>query len=155
MGRRLRTHLDLMKPDISSRVIHNQSRQKANHDNSIKERSLHVSQPVFVRNFSSTGSPWLPGTITQKRGALTFSVHLDDGRIVKRHLDHVRLRTTSPPPGSNIGENEYMLLPSPPSTIPGQPVDISVSNNSHEPTLIRRSARVRHPPDRLMQFRNS
>ena len=56
MGRRPRTHLDLMKPDITTRVIHNHMRQKANHDNSSKKRDLGANQPVFVYNFSSLGS---------------------------------------------------------------------------------------------------
>ena len=40
MGRRLKTHLDLMRPDVSARVRARQESQKTHHDRHTRERLL-------------------------------------------------------------------------------------------------------------------
>ena len=42
-----------------------------------------------MRDFP-TGKKWLPGTVTQVRGPLLFLVTLDDGRVLRRHINHIR-----------------------------------------------------------------
>ena len=50
---------------------------------------------MFVKNF--TASPkWLPGCISTVCFFLSFDVELEDDRIVKRHIDHVRNRVSVP-----------------------------------------------------------
>ena len=44
----------------------------------------------MVKNFSSFGPNWIPGTIAQKRGPLTYLVEVSDGRFWKRHVDHIK-----------------------------------------------------------------
>ena len=34
---------------------------------------------------------WLAGMVTDKHGPLTYLITLDDGHILRRHLDHIRL----------------------------------------------------------------
>ena len=51
---------------------------KAHHDLHAKARVLDVGQPVMVRNFIE-GPKWLPGTISQQHGPVTFEVKLEDG----------------------------------------------------------------------------
>jgi hypothetical protein len=46
---------------------------------------------VYVKNFA-IGSPWLPGVIHRQTGPVSFVVELCDGRQVRRHQDHLRVR---------------------------------------------------------------
>ena len=50
MGRKLRSHLDLLQPDMSSHVMIKQAAQKSGFDKSSKERTLKIGDPVYVRN---------------------------------------------------------------------------------------------------------
>ena len=48
-----------------------------------------MAPPVMAHNF---GSPkWLPGTISQQCGPVTFEVKLEDGRLWKCHTDQLKL----------------------------------------------------------------
>lgn len=47
-----------------------------------------------VRNFA-TGDNWLPGSIVESLGPLSFRVKLVDGRLVRRHIDHILFRLGS------------------------------------------------------------
>ena len=72
-----------------------------------------------MKNFAA-GPVWLPGTIQEVRGPVTFQVALDDGRVVRRHVDHVRLRTDSeiePPESTLPADRADDPLPSPVVTI--------------------------------------
>ena len=73
LGRRPRSHLDQLHPDLSNSVRQSQERQKTSHDQRVKFRSLKVGDSVLVRNFSG-GPVWLPGSITGLRGPLTYDV---------------------------------------------------------------------------------
>ena len=67
MGRPLRTHLDLLKPDITARVQRSQDAQKQCHDRrGIKNRSLAEGDSVFIQNFG-TGPKWIAGTVTSRQ----------------------------------------------------------------------------------------
>ena len=52
-GRRLHSHLHLLKPDfaLASRVSQRQQAQKARHDRHTQNRSIKVGDSVLVRNF--------------------------------------------------------------------------------------------------------
>jgi len=43
---------------------------------------------------------WLPGIISDISGPLTYVVTLEDGRVIRRHVDHLlrREKTNSSPP---------------------------------------------------------
>ena len=145
LGRRLRTHLDLMRPSVASRVARAQDRQKADHDRSSRDRKFEPGSLVFVKNFTA-GPNWLPGCIRSLRGPLSFEVELDDGRVVKRHVDHVRSRRRAPSMDEpSNGDMDDVPLPWPPEST--EPVDASSSESSHS-TTPRRSTRTRGPPDR-------
>lgn len=60
MGRRLTTHLDLMRPNISNRVKKAQERQKQQHDRTSQDRTFTSGDKVFVKNFRE-GPNWLTG----------------------------------------------------------------------------------------------
>ena len=95
MGNRLRSHLDLLQPQVGMRVRRNQDRQKESHDQHGKERDLSSGERVYAENFGK-GARWLPGILKEANGPVSFTVELEDGRIIRRHSDHLRSRTDIP-----------------------------------------------------------
>ena len=53
LGRKPRCHIDLLHPDIATRVENKQIAQKTSHDGKLKARAFEVSDPVYVKNFQS------------------------------------------------------------------------------------------------------
>ena len=68
LGRRPHSLLTLMQPNTSTRVQNQQLRQKNSHDANVKERHFAIDDPVFIKNFATSGQKWLPGIITEVRG---------------------------------------------------------------------------------------
>ena len=104
MGRRPRSRLDLMHPDLAQKILLKLQRQKQDHDKTCRERTFKVGQHVFVRNFSKR-CKWLPGTILERTGPVSFCCELTDGTVVRRHQDQMRNRITT----GKVGE----LAPAP------------------------------------------
>ena len=181
MGRRLKSKLDLLRPDIKATVMRKQEKQKEGHDQHAQERQLKPGNNVYVRNFSSNSSQkWLPGVIMTQRGPLSYVVELTDGRVFRRHQDHVRLRHD---PGSEIiSTSEFPLVSQPTvgvspeerslgevSAPPGEEGQLTMDPQTPPvtpspeppktptpavpataPEMVRRSQRARKPPDRLI-----
>ncbi|XP_069118808.1 uncharacterized protein [Argopecten irradians] len=93
MGRRIRTKLDRVRPDLKLKVTERQSKQKLYHDKS-KDRTsrLQPGDKVYVKNFAK-GPKWLPGKIEAKTGPVSYTVTINEGHTIRRHIDHVRKRT--------------------------------------------------------------
>lgn len=103
LGRRLRTRMDLLRPNAADRVEKKQQQQKAQHDRRAKPRVFSVGDAVFMRN-SGAGCRWLPGQIVEKTRPVSFRVLLEDGRGKRCHQDQLRSRVvdergTDSPPG--------------------------------------------------------
>ena len=122
MGRRLRSHLDLLHPNLSQRVQRRQRCQKEQHDQHARERSIEIGDRVYSRNFS--GKPvWLSGVVTERSGPVSYCVKLDDNNcVIRRHQDHIRRKTdrddVSNPPDIEqraVGDpaHPFDLLPAP------------------------------------------
>ena len=88
MNRQPKNRLALARPSIEKRVQSKQEEQKRGHDKRTKQRTFNVGDAVYARNFAR-GSKWLPGQIVAKRGPLSFTIKLNDGRMWNRHIDHV------------------------------------------------------------------
>ena len=54
-----------------------------------KSRDFEVQQKVMVRNLRS-GPKWIPGVIVQKLGSVTYTVQVDGGERLKKHVDQIR-----------------------------------------------------------------
>jgi len=151
MGRRLRSRLDLLHPDVSVRVRQRQSYQKERHDEHCRQRELSEGQAVWVRN-PGTGRQWFPGTISQVlHPQQRFRVSLEDGRVVDRHIDHVRRRVVL----SGENQPEPLMDPVVPDLdlsedSPGLTLDPPAGNVGAPPPELRRSVRDRRPPERFM-----
>ena len=138
MGRRPRSCLDLILPDISRRVQSKQQTQKVNHDRRGQQRTLNVGDTVNIRNFA-TGDRWLPRSIVEASGPLSFCIQLEDGCLVRRHIDHIISRPghsqVSPPDDwmdpphiseSNVTEQASSAIVTPQSPLPQRSKRISV-----------------------------
>ena len=93
LKRRRKTLFDLLHPNISDRVRLKQRAQKTYHDNHCRLRTFGEGQRVYIRNFGA-GPAWIPATVTTLTGPLSVECLLDDGRVAKRHFDHVKSRIT-------------------------------------------------------------
>ena len=148
MGRRLRSQLDLVRPNVRARVETKQQAQKKNHDKRTKQRELKVADHVYVRDFPG-GKTWLPGSIVSCRGPLSFIVRLRDGRCIRRHIDHICLRTVEMSTSrSTLGDwtDDLVQVPSTSVCTPS-----TTTNGDHQNVEInlRRSTRNRRAPDRF------
>ena len=63
------------------------------HDMHAHSRMFSVGELVYARNFRP-GEAWLPGCIMETKGPVSFLVKLQDGRVLKRHVDHLRKRSS-------------------------------------------------------------
>ena len=99
LGRRPRSLLNVVRPDLSKTVRQHQESQKHSHDDHAKVRSFKVGDSVFVRNFSPQHPhpKWLFGQIRDISGPVSYTVELHDQRVVRRHIDHIRRRTSTEP----------------------------------------------------------
>lgn len=89
LGRKLRTRLSLLKPDINKKVQQEQQKQKIAHDKTNSVRELAVNQPCRVRNTQNgKEEKWIPGRVVRSLGPLTYLVRVGTKtRYV--HIDHL------------------------------------------------------------------
>ena len=92
MGRRLRSTLDLAKPDLENRVVTKQDQQKYQHDRHARQRVIQVGDAVFAKNLSP-GPTWVPATVIAQTGPVSFKVEVENSKTVWRHhQDQLRKR---------------------------------------------------------------
>nr|XP_046478620.1 uncharacterized protein K02A2.6-like [Neodiprion pinetum] len=104
LGRQIRTKFDLMRPDVKKhqeQAVHRQER------NARGGRTTQFSrgERVWAKNFSRNEPPWTEATTEQRLGPVTYTVKLDSGGVVKRHVDQLvrggALMTSSKPEAAN------------------------------------------------------
>ena len=140
-GRRLRTHLDSLKPN-------NISPRRSIVVKSIK--SIGVGDLVYARNYA-TGPKWLPGRIVESSGNVLFTVVLMDGRQVRKHTDQLIRRyvdSTVQTDGEQLDYDDTSVSPNEdptytaptvdiPHDTPELPVDTNTTSRSASHTLSR------------------
>lgn len=87
-NRKLSTVLDRVHPSMRKKVQGNQMKMKEHHDKTSRSREMQVGEVVRAKNFAS-GPKWLNGIISQKTGPVSYEVKLEDGRVIRRHVDHL------------------------------------------------------------------
>ena len=90
MGRKLRSALDLAKPDLKGTVVRQQERFCQNRKGQL--RQFVEGEEVYVRNFGKGDEKWLSGKIVRVTGPLSYEIELLDKGVVKQHVDHMRRR---------------------------------------------------------------
>ena len=152
LQRKMRTKFDLLKPDLWNTVTRKQSLQKKYHDQHSKTRQFSARQLVMVRDFRSPRK-WMPGTIKTQSGPVSYQIELEDGQIVRRHIDHIRLRSCSASSNEDTPfrdcDQNFEFFDSLPSF--QTPEAESAEAEERQPTR-RYPLRDRRPPDRLMNW---
>lgn len=92
MGRRLRTALDLLQPQLRQNVVYNQLKQKLWHDKRARcSVNPAAGDMVYARNFRP-GPTWVRGQVTDAVSSSSVQLQLADGIQQHRHVDHLRRR---------------------------------------------------------------
>ena len=91
MGRKLRSALTLLKPDLGARVQKQQQAMEASSGSRRDVRVFEIGDLVWVRNFG-VGEKWLAGMVQKKSGAVDYRVRLEAGQVVHRHIDQLLKR---------------------------------------------------------------
>jgi len=89
-SRKYRTALDTLRPDQQAKQKHQQfliQQTQKRH-----QRFLHPQCPFYVRDFGMGGSRWQAGTVAAADDSMA-TIELNDGRWLRRHLDHVRVKS--------------------------------------------------------------
>ena len=92
IGRKLRSVLDLLNPNVSGRVEAAQLSQKTTHDKRAQSRSFSLGDVVYARNYGQ-GTAWEKGTIVDTSGIHNFIVEVNlSGQLTrwKRHVDQLK-----------------------------------------------------------------
>ena len=145
-GRRLRSHFDLLRPDLGAKIRQKQNSQKQAHDLHARERCFEMDDQVLAKNFKQ-GSPWLPGVIVNKRSATSLLVRLSDDSVIRRHPDQLRHRSTDFPldsPLPNDSTDDVLAWPDFPTV-----QDPFPPTSCTQQTVPRHSNRTRRPPSRF------
>lgn len=168
MGRKLKTALTLLHPNLRSSISKKQLIQKMAHDKGA--RLIPTVQPgdaVYARNFRQ-GPPWVPATVTDTPSDHITDVTLPDGRCWRRHEGHLRPDLAQPRASSEPRPEPVDQAAPPDESVPAlaeaEPLDASAqavpqtvtAEYQHEDTqpvpgtpLPRRSNRARRPPVRF------
>ena len=102
----LRLKLELLQPNLSSKVQHSQMTQKKNHDVKKPYRQFIEEDLVYAENCTNnSNSKWLPGKISQATGPLSYIIELLNGNTIRRHVDHIKAREQSQEPQSSVDIN--------------------------------------------------
>lgn len=151
LGRSIRTHFDLVRPDISQHVRASQACQKQQHDTHARLRQFVVGQRVMARKYRQ-GQPWIPGTISKQDRPLSFTVCMENGQMWKRHINQLKTLHSLTPPSEFPTPNSSTLdsTPLPNTTSTGLEADTGRSPTESPPQPRVYPQRNRQPPDRLM-----
>ena len=144
-GRKLHTHLDLLKPDVQRVVANRQQLQKEQHDKSARARRFEVGENVRVRDV--VAAAWRPATISAATGPTSYECRLPDSRIVRRHVDHVIAAPVRLESAREDGETTAAAAAAAIAT-DSSGCDAQAAPDESN-VAVRRSTRVRNPPERL------
>lgn len=102
MGRKLKTALGLLRPDLRTTVNLKQLQQDVRKNGpSTRIMEIEPGMPVFARNFRP-GPRWVPATVESDQG-FASRLQLPDGRVWTRHHDHIRIAPRTPSPTGSAG----------------------------------------------------
>ena len=143
LHRPLRTRFDLLRPNQESHVTGQQSRQKDVHDKKARFREFHVGQGVMARNLRP-GDAWIPATIVERTGPVSYLVETGEHQLWKRHVDQLKtLADAKPvddrddvasPDSSDTHEDFEVSIPPPADVSPATPAsDGDDLNSPHSP----------------------
>ena len=83
MKRKLRTRLDVMRPDPG------RDRRPARIEDVAKLRQFQPGEDVLAVNFSKQGGRWIGGCVVRRLGSTNYEIRLPGGEIIHRHIDQL------------------------------------------------------------------
>jgi hypothetical protein len=86
-GRRLRSRLDALRPDIAAVVRERQQKRIARLPG--VNRQFEVGDAVLARDYSVKGDKWAEATVIKKTGPVSYKVGLAEGVEWRRHADQI------------------------------------------------------------------
>ena len=161
MSRELRTRFSLLQPDREKSVADKQALQKSAHDRRAHSRDWIVGDRVMARNLRP-GPDWVPSTIVEVLGPVTYVVETEAGQRWKRHADQLKDWLPSVPATTSGSASEDILdaisdseeAPEEPAVDPTdnadpEPTEPHVEEpETPEPLEPRYPRRIRRPPNR-------
>ncbi|XP_021370583.1 uncharacterized protein K02A2.6-like isoform X2 [Mizuhopecten yessoensis] len=151
-NRRVRTKLDLVRPEVRERVQQQQLLQKKQHDQHTKERHFAEGDSIFAKNFYA-GPKWKSGEIVSRNGPVSYTIKGENGTVARRHVDKDFYDTipTSVPVSVPVTEPNNSVGKPKPADNTSTPVPSTKSSISPgEPS--RRPQRPRKPPSYLKEY---
>ena len=111
-----------------------QATQKATHDVHSKFREFYPGDRVLVKDLRKEDT-WWPGSVVERSGPRSYVVVLNDGRVWKCHVDHVRRdsmdRTVTDPSREMESQDKLpdiplaiVCIPSPSQAPSASPADV-------------------------------
>ena len=135
-NRRLRSRLDLVKPNIEDHVVEQEVKQHYYANRHSKSRGFQVGDPVYVRNFGA-GSKWIPWFISAV-GGIMFDVSLSDGKTIHHHIDHIRSRVEEVQTNVNLPPEVLPFEPPTPSSVhPSIESSVEPTESTNHPIVER------------------
>ncbi len=128
LGREHRTRLSLLRP-MAEKRRDSQAKQKATNDVHSKFRKFYPVDRTLVKDLSKANI-WWPGTVAKRSGPKSYFVVLDDGRVWKRHVGHVRRESMERTETKQSRESQNKPLDVPLAF----PFSVSVPNPSQAPS---------------------
>ena len=120
--------------------------QKEHHDVHTEARSFKVNDPVYVKDFPDQKA-WIPGTIVAVKGPLSYHVELNDGQVVRRHIDAIRSCSAAVQSDTATPDSDVEIPPPELPDTPASPADDSEQPEWSSPAPLRCTARERTQPD--------
>ena len=138
---------------------------KTNHDQHARQHCFSIGDQVFVCNYGQ-GPLWIPEVISEVKGPVSYVVTLEDGRVMRHHVDLLRSRWTHPPeqfvPNTAPLDLEAPVpvqptVADPEPVVPEDTTPTTATDTDHdnatdtvsEPPQLRCSSRPCRPPDHL------
>ena len=149
LGRKPRSHFDLIRPSVSDKIKDKQYQQKNIFDEHAKPRSFKIGDTVWVHDLP-LGKDCIPGMINLVNGPSSFHVLLENSKVVRRHVDHIRFRSSNGPTTNSSQNHEATELLDYPSTSTDSTTNAPslIQNSSQAAPIIRRSTHSVVSPDR-------
>ena len=146
MKRNLRSHLDLLVPDLSNRVFQAQEQQKNIHDKKAQDHQFVVGDHVMARNYAE-GPKWVRAQITKQSGPVSYKVTINaTNQIWWRNQDAIHKYVPNDTSANmdiraSMSNSEFSPVPF------SEQVDVQEETSSE--IVTGRPRRVIRPPDRL------
>lgn len=149
MNRNIKTILDRLHPDYAPKL----SVQPNN-----KVRVFKENDPVYVRSYNTVDPPWVPATIINPTGPVSYTAETDQGNILRRHVDQIRGRCsndsvvqTMETDGSLSNEDAGLTMNKETSE---KSIDLntSLANSDENVPVVSRPSRISKPPTYLRDF---